>query len=139
MAIRKAYSQPQAGAYASARIKKVLGGSYSINAADVVALNSVSIAMIPAGFVVQSISGTFPDLDTGATLTVNVGDAATPARLVSASAAAQTGGAVPAIIAGAVGFQYTVDTEILLGIVAGPAGAQAGNGTFFLEGYFANP
>ncbi|MBO0716575.1 MAG: hypothetical protein J2P55_04465, partial [Rhizobiales bacterium] len=85
------------------------------------------------------IFGTFPDLDTGATLTVNVGDAATPARLVSASTAAQTGGAVPALIAGSVGYQYPVDTEILLGFVAGPAGAQAGNGTFFLEGYMANP
>jgi hypothetical protein len=139
MAIRKAYSQPQAGAYASARIKKVLGGSFSINASDVVAANSVSIAMIPAGFVLQSISGTIPKLDTGATLTINVGDAAVPARLVSASTVAQAGGPVPALIAGAVGFQYTIDTEILLGFVAAPVGGQAGIGTFYLEGFMANP
>jgi hypothetical protein len=135
MAIRKAYAQPQAGAEGFARTKKVFGGAYSVLATDVVASGQVSIAMIPKDFVLQSIFGTFPDLDTGATLTASVGDAASANRLVNASAGAQTGAAVPALIAGAVGYQYPADTEIILSFPAGPAGATAGSGTFFMEGY----
>ncbi|MEH2525863.1 MULTISPECIES: hypothetical protein [unclassified Bradyrhizobium] len=137
MPIRRAYRQPQAGAQGFARTKKVLGGAYSILASDVVAGGQVAICMVPKDFVVQSISGTFPDLDTGATLTVSVGDGSSNNRLVNASNAAQTGAAVPAIIAGAVGYQFPADTEILLTFPAGPAGAQAGNGTFWMEGYIA--
>jgi hypothetical protein len=138
MALRKAYMPPQAGGQGFARTKKVLGGTYNIQATDVVAANTVSIAMIPAGFVVQSIWGTFPDLDTGATLTVSVGDALSPNRLVNANAGAQTGAAVPALIAGAVGYQYPTDTEILMSFPAGPVGATAGTGNFYIEGFMSN-
>jgi hypothetical protein len=135
MAIRKAYAQPQAGAEGFARTKKVYGGTYSILATDVVASGQVSIAMVPKDFVIQSISGAIPDLDTGATLTISIGDAASANRLVNASAAGQAGGAVPALIAGAVGYQFPADTEIIMSFPAGPAGGQAGSGTFLMEGY----
>jgi hypothetical protein len=135
MAIRKAYSQPQAGAEGFARTKKVVGGNYAIRSTDVVLNGQVSIAMVPKDFVIQSIFGTFPDMDTGATLTVSIGDALSANRLVNASAGGQTGAAVPALIAGAVGYQFPADTEILMSFPAGPVGGQAGNGTFFMEGY----
>jgi hypothetical protein len=118
-----------------ARTKKVYGGSYSVVASDISASNQVAICIVPKDFVVQSISGTFPDLDTGTTITASIGDSGNAARLVNASTAAQTGGAVPAIVAGTVGYQFPVDTEILLSFGGSFAGAQAGSGTFFMEGY----
>jgi len=135
MALRRAYRQPQAGSEGFARTKKIFGGAYSVVLADISATNQVAVCVVPRDFVVQSISGTFPDLDTGTTVTVSVGDALSAARLVSASTAAQTGAAVPAIVAGAVGYQFPADTEILLSFGGTFAGAQAGSGTFFMEGY----
>jgi hypothetical protein len=123
MAIRIAYRQPQAGSQGFARTKKVFGGpQLTLVAADVVLNAQCAVARVPKGFVIQSISGTVGDLDTGATLMLALGDAGYPAlgiaannaRFFAANAVGQAGGAMPALAAGSVLYEFPDDTDILL-------------------------
>ena len=143
MALRRAYAQPMAGLYASARIRKVLGtASLSITAADVTtAGNQVAAFICPSGFTVTGINATVPTLDGGATLTISIGDASNNARLVSASTVGRSpGGSITTLAAGAAYFTFPIDTEVLLTFPAQAATPTAGAITnFYIEGYVQNP
>lgn len=115
MAPRQGYRQPQTGGQGFARTKKVFGGpTLTLVAADVVLNAQVAVLRVPRGFVLQSMSGTVGDLDTGATLMVSLGDAANNARLFAANAVGQAGGALPALAAGGVLYEFPDDTDILM-------------------------
>jgi len=151
--VRKNTQQPVAGAYASARIRKVLGpnltavgaatvpGSIAVVGTDFSTIgNSVSAFRVPMGFTVTGINVTFPPLDAGATLTMSIGDAALTTRLVNASTTARAGGTVTALAAGGAYYTFPVDTDILLTATAAAATPAAGTITnFYLEGFIASP
>jgi len=156
MATRRAQVQPMAGLYASARTKKVLGpntivggvyqpGTITVLNSDVTGAGNVVVAFrVPAGFIATGINMTVPDLDTGTTLTISVGDATIAGRLVLASTVGQAGGSVTSLATTGQYYQYTVDTDILLTFPAAstaiPASATSANITnFFLEGFVALP
>jgi hypothetical protein len=137
MATRRAYSQPQQGAEGFARTKKVFGVAIlPILAADVGTINNVvGCFFVPKDFVIQTMTVTFPALAASA-LTLSIGDALTPARLLSASTSGVAGGTVTTIAAGGQYYQYPADTEIQLLVAAAGVTPAAGNITnFYLEGF----
>ena len=149
--VRKAYQQPAAGQYASARIRKVLGpnltsagtttpGSLAVTVADFnTSGNSVSVFRVPAGFTVTGLNVTLPALDSGATLTLSLGDAASLTRFLNASTVGRAGGSITALAGGSY-FTYPVDTDILLTSTAAATTGAAGTITnFYLEGFIAAP
>jgi hypothetical protein len=122
---RKAYAQPQAGSQGFARTKKVFGGpTFNLIAADVALNAQVAACRVPAGFVVTSMNAVFGACDSGATLTMSIGDSANNARFAAASTTPRAGGTVN-LIAGAVGYQFLIDTDILLTTAAAAAGLGA--------------
>jgi hypothetical protein len=125
-----------AGSQGFARTRKVYGvASLAIATADLTgAGNQVAAFMVPKDFVCTGINMTVPDMDTGTTLTISVGDAGNNARLVSASTAGQAGGSITALAAAGVYYQFPTDTEILVTFPA--VGTTAGSITnFYLEGF----
>jgi hypothetical protein len=150
--VRRAYQQPTAGSYASARIRKVLGpnltavgaatvpGSVAVTATDFNTIgNSVSAFRVPMGFTVTGINVTFPALDAGAALTMSIGDAASTTRFVNASTVARAGGSVTTLGGGSY-YTFPVDTDILLTATAAATTPAAGTITnFYLEGFIASP
>jgi hypothetical protein len=140
MAPRVAYSQPQAGGFGAARTKKVFGGTFTNVAADVALNAQTAICRVPAGFILTGLLGTIGDLDSGAALTLSLGDAASNNRLFSASTVGQAGGAVPALAATGLLYQFPTDTDILLTATAAAAGlGPTPTSTIYLEGFMANP
>jgi hypothetical protein len=147
MATRIAYRQPQAGNQGFARTRKVIGGAANIAAAagatgtgDLALNANVALFRVPKDFVVTGWFGpAFPKLDSGAALTFNLGDAANPTRYLAASTLGQAGGALPAFPAGALYYQYTAETDMIMNISAAAAGQQAAPGpvTIYLEGFVA--
>lgn len=136
MAPRQAYRQPQAGAQGFARTKKVFGNTVTFVAADLALNAQTAVLRVPKGFVLQSLGGTIGDLDSGAALMVALGDAGNNARYFPANAIGQAGGAVPAIAAGAVLFEFLDDTDILLtATVAGAGLGATPTATILMEGY----
>lgn len=120
---RQAYRQPQAGGQGFARTKKVFGGpQLTLIAADVALNAQVAVMRVPKGFIVQSIGGTFGDLDTGTALMLALGDAGSNNRFFVANAVGQAGGAAPALAAGSVGYEFPDDTDILLTATVAAAG-----------------
>lgn len=135
--LRRAYTQPMAGAQGFARTRKVFGVPIlGILAADVGTINNqVAAFIVPKDFVVTGINATVPSLAASA-LTISIGDANNNARLVSASTAGVAGGNLTALAAGGAYFQFAVDTEILLTFPAAGVTPAAGNITnFYLEGF----
>lgn len=120
---RIAYRQPQAGGQGFARTKKVFGGpAITFVAADVAINAQTAVARVPKGFVLQSLGGTVGDMDSGATLTIALGDSGNNARFFAANAVGQAGGAMPALLAAAVGYEFPDDTDILVTAIAAAAG-----------------
>lgn len=133
MAPRKAYSQPQVGQLASARIKKVLGGvansgstmtGLTLVAADVALNAQVAVLRVPKDFIIQTMNAVFGACDSGATLQMSIGDLANTARFAAASTTPRAGGTVT-LLAGAVGYQFPDDTDIILTTTAAAAGLGA--------------
>ncbi|MBR0868925.1 hypothetical protein JQ633_01035 [Bradyrhizobium tropiciagri] len=141
MALRIGYSQPQAGPQGFARTKKVFGGTVNILAADLVTTNQVALFRVPAGFVAQGLFASATDMDTNGspTLTLNIGDSGSAARLLSASNIGQAGTSTSTIATTGSYYQFTADTDILLQPAANAATAAAGTITVYLEGFMANP
>lgn len=137
MPLRRAYTQPMAGLQGFARTRKLLGGNVPILAADLVAANQVAGLIVPAGFMLNSLMGTVPKLDSGATLTISIGDAANNARFVNASTVGQAGGAMPASLVQF--YMFPADTEMLITFPAGPVGALPGTIVLYLDGWASNP
>jgi hypothetical protein len=95
---RQGYRQPQTGGQGFARTKKVFGGPLiTFQAGDILLNAQTAIMRVPRGFVLMSLSGTWGDLDTGATLSMALGDAALTNRLVLTATTMQAGGAVGAL------------------------------------------
>jgi hypothetical protein len=130
MAPRQAYAQPQAGSQGFARTKKVYGGpTFNLIAADVALNAQVAALRVPAMFVVTSMNAVFGACDSGATLTMSIGDngniaGGSNARFAAASTTPRAGGTVT-LIASAVGYQFPLDTDILLTTTAAAAGLGA--------------
>ena len=137
MAPRVAYRQPQTGSQGFARTKKVFGNSpVTFVAADIVLNAQCAVMRVPKGFVLQAISGTWGDIDSGATLSMSIGDAASPGRLVATATTMQAGGAVGALLAGGLLYEFPDDTDILVtatvaGVGIGPTPTLA----LLMEGY----
>jgi hypothetical protein len=139
MAPRKAYSQPQAGAQGFARTKKVFGGpTITLIAADVALYVApgptglVAVCRVPKDFIVTSMNAVFGACDSGATLSMSIGDngsvtygvAANLARFAATSTTPRAGGTVN-LAATAVGYQFLEETDILLNTTAAAAGLGA--------------
>ena len=124
MAPRQAYRQPQAGGQGFARTKKVFGNLVTLIAADVALNAQCAIMRVPKGFMLQSWSGTVGDMDTGATLSFSIGDAASLNRFMATNVIGQAGGALPALaLTGAnLPYEFTDDTDILLVSTVAAAG-----------------
>jgi hypothetical protein len=123
-----------------ARTRKVIGGNAVFQAADLTVVGAqTAIFRIPKDFVVTGWFGpAIPKLDSGAALTFNLGDFALPTRYLTASTVGQAGGAIPAFPAGSLYYQYPIDVDMLLTVVAAAAGLQAAaNITLYLEGFIA--
>jgi hypothetical protein len=120
-----------------ARTKKVFGNIVNIVAADVVLNAQVAVLRVPANFVVTGLLGSIAKLDSGATLTLSLGDAAVNNRFFSASAVGQAGGAVPALAATGLLYQFPADTDVLLTATAAAVGLAAAPTTaqILMEGY----
>lgn len=137
MAPSTRYRQPQAGAQGFARTKKVFGGpAVTLTAADV-ALNAQSAIMrVPRGFVLMSLQGTWGDLDTGATLSMAIGDALLNNRFVLTATTMQAGGAVGALAATGLLYEFPDDTDILATATVAAVGLGPTPTVFLLmEGY----
>ena len=141
MAPRVAYSQPQAGGFGAARTKKVFGGTVNLLATDLVTTAQTALFRVPAGFVAQSLYAAASDMDTNGTptLALNIGDAGSAARLLSASTIGQAGTSTSTIATTGAYYQFTADTDILLQPSTNSATAAAGTITVYLEGFMANP
>lgn len=125
MAPRKAYAQPQAGSMGFARTKKVFGGpTITLVAADVALNAQVAVMRAPKDFVVTSMNAVFGACDSGATLSMSIGDAANNARFAATSTTPRAGGTVN-LVASGVGYQFPDDTDILLTSTAAAAGLGA--------------
>lgn len=83
---------------------------------------------VPAGARILAWTLGADDLDSGTTITLSLGDGASTARYVSASAIAQTGAApVNALLKTGYGFQYTTDDTIDILVAAAPTTFVAGS------------
>jgi hypothetical protein len=114
-----------------------------INAAltvGMLALNKVTrLTRLPKGFVLTGLSLIIPDMDTNGApaLVFSIGDAATPARLISVSTKAQAGGtlATADLVTAAMLFEFTANTDILWTTTTAAATAAAGTVKGILSGY----
>jgi hypothetical protein len=96
---------------------------------------------IPAGATIQEIILAVDDLDTGSTLTLDVGDGTTADRFIAASTIGQGGGVVRlgqgvtgAAAAGCANYTYTAEDTIDIKVKAAPAGG--GTGTLNLTVFY---
>jgi len=76
MTYRKDWGQPQAGQIGAIDTSKTIGRVVTLAAADLVTGNTVGAFKVPAGFCVTGIIAVPTDMDSGAALTISVGDAA---------------------------------------------------------------
>jgi hypothetical protein len=142
MAYRKDWTQPQAGNQGFARTNKTYGRRVAIAVADNVTGNTVGAFMVPAGFTVLSIIAVGTDMDSGAAMLLNIGDAALATRFITGlnTQAAVTAVAFTTVTPGTnVLFTYTNDTEILVTVATQAGTAVAGTVDIYLTGFIANP
>ena len=139
MTYRRDWSQPQIGPMGFVGTKKVCGRVVNLAAADLVTGNTVGAFKVPAGFMVTAIYAVFSDMDSGAALTISVGDAASGTRFLSADTSGQAGGTKVAFTTVTAGtnllFLYTVDTEILVTCTLQGSSSVAGTLGLYLEGF----
>jgi hypothetical protein len=133
------YTVPWHGAQ---RIMKVYGPSLgtAITAADVGTTgDTVALFTVPKGFTLVGCHIDATRMDTGGSpsLTLDLGDGTSPQRLLAASTIAQAAEteANLTLPAGALGFRYPADTDIVLTVHAAAATGAAGTFTCFLFGF----
>lgn len=136
MATRTAITQPQTGLLGEARTMKAIGGRTALSTTDLTTGNIVEAFIVPAGFVVTGGYMIASDMDSGAALTLSVGDGALGTRFFNASTVGQAGGfvAVTASILNT-GFAYTADTKILITCTLQGSASVAGTLDVFLLGF----
>ena len=137
MVYRKDWNQPMAGSQGFARTVKVYGRSINILVPDFTTINNVVGAfMVPGGFVLTDVlPTTIPSMDTGAGLSLSLGDAALPGRIFAASNVGQAGGAMPALAAGGFLYRFPTDTEIILTATGAAAGGKAAACPIYIRGF----
>ena len=87
---------------------------YGIIAASEAALGDIfELVQIPNGYAIESVILDCDALDSNATptLVLEVGDATTPGRFITASTVARKGGVQMANVAGATGYSYAIGTN----------------------------
>lgn len=133
MAYRKDWGQPQQGE-GFARTMKTFGRTVTIGTADNVTGNTVGAFMVPAGFVVTGIIAVNTDMDSGAAMQFEVGDAGSATRYLGATSG-QAAGTTTTLASTGLLFKNTVDTEILVTISTQAGTAVAGTIDLRLSGY----
>lgn len=83
--------------------------------------DTVNMGMVPKGFRLISATLEATDMDSGSTITLNVGDSGSATRIFSASTVAQTGTISNTQTTTGHGYKYTDDTLITIVPAAGPA------------------
>lgn len=139
MTTRTDFGQPQVGLQGDARTNKTFGRRVTLAATDLVTGNIVEAFVVPAGFTVTEILAVASDMDSGAALTLSVGDAASGTRFLNASTVGQAGGIVTAFTTPAGGtnvlFTYNTDTKILVTCTLQGAASVAGTLDLYLKGF----
>jgi len=120
-----------------ANTQKVIGRVVNITVADNVITNTIGAFRVPAGFTVTGIIAIVTDMDTGATGTITVGDAASGTRYITTPLSIQAASTSTTLAATGLLFLNTVDTEILITIAAASTTPVAGTVTLYLIGFMA--
>lgn len=137
MTTRTAFLQPQAGPQGFARTMKAYGGRTALSTTDLTTGNIVEAFVVPAGFTVTGIIAVASDMDSGAALTLSVGDAASGTRHLNASTIGQAGTTTQTLASTGLLFAYTVDTKILITCTLQGAASVAGTLDLYLTGFIA--
>lgn len=102
------------------------------------ALNKVTrLVRVPKGFVLTGLSLIIPDMDSGAALVFDIGDATTSGRLISASTKAQAGGNLAStdLVTAAMLTEFTANTDILWKTTTATTTTGTGTVKGILSGY----
>ena len=137
MTYRKDWGQPQTGPMGFINTMKTIGRVVTLNATDLVTGNTVGAFKVPAGFTVTGIIAVPTDMDSGAALTLSVGDAASGTRYLNASTMGQAGTTVTTLASTGLLFLNTVDTEILITCTLQGSSSVAGTVALYLQGFIA--
>jgi len=137
MTYRKDWGQPQVGPMGFINTMKTIGRVVTLNATDLVTGNTVGAFKVPAGFTVTGIIAVPTDMDSGAALTLSVGDAASGTRYLNASTMGQAGTTVTTLASTGLLFLNTVDTEILITCTLQGSSSVAGTVALYLQGFIA--
>lgn len=137
MAYRKDYTQPQVGPMGFAGTSKTIGRVVTLSATDLVTANTVGAFKVPAGFTVTGIIAVPTDMDSGAALTLSVGDAASGTRYLNASTMGQAATTTTTLASTGLLFLNTVDTEILVTCTLQGSASVAGTLALYLVGFMA--
>jgi hypothetical protein len=137
MTYRKDWAQPQGGPEGFANTMKTFGRVVTLAAADLVTGNTVGAFKVPAGFTVTGIIAVPTDMDSGAALTLSVGDAASGTRYLNASTMGQAATTVTTLAATGLLFLNTVDTEILVTCTLQGSSSVAGTLALYLSGFIS--
>jgi hypothetical protein len=115
---------------------KAIGRTVTLTATDLVTGNTVEAFRVPAGFMTTGIFAVATDMDSGAAMLLNIGDAASASRYFSGL---NTQAAITTQTLAATGllFLNTVDTTIIITIGTQAAGALAGTVALYLSGFMA--
>jgi len=135
MAYRKDWIQPQVGPMGFASTMKTIGRVVTITATDNTTGNTIGAFKVPAGFTVTGIIAVPTDMDSGANMTISVGDAASGTRYLNASTMGQAATTTTTLASTGLLFLNTVDTEILVTITV--QGTAAGTIALYLQGFMA--
>lgn len=137
MTYRKDWVQPQAGPMGFYDNMKTIGRVVTLSATDLVTGNTVGAFKVPAGFTVTGIIAVPTDMDSGAALTLSVGDAASGTRYLNASTMGQAATTTTTLAATGLLFLNTVDTEILVTCTLQGSASVAGTLALYLSGFMA--
>jgi hypothetical protein len=137
MTYRKDWGQPQAGPMGFANVSKTIGRVVTLAATDLVTGNTVGAFKVPAGFTVTGIIAVPTDMDSGAALTLSVGDAASGTRYLNASTMGQAATTTTTLAATGLLFLNVADTEILVTCTLQGSSSVAGTLALYLQGFIA--
>lgn len=126
---------PQPGPTGDGGCVKRLRYSVTLAAAPTTS-DPINFGMAPKGFRVSGAVLKASDMDSGTTLTLNVGDAGDVDRIFAASTVAQTGTYSDAPANTIIDYQYTADTMITGVALANGTGTPAGTIVLYLLGVF---
>jgi hypothetical protein len=94
---------------------KCFGADVPLVTGDLALNKTVGLFVVPAGFVLTSLSVVVPDLDSGgsAALVFAIGDAGDDDRFITGATTGQAGGTNATVAATGLNYEFTADTEIV--------------------------